>query len=143
MVPENTRLIMEENITTIRSMKSRTQLGPLQREVMQCLWNERETTVRRVNDCIRKKRPIAYTTVLTVMTRLYRQGLLSREKQGRVFLYSPLGSKGALARSILRETLRSLTQRFGIDAVAAFVQEIEDLPESKRRKLLKKLSRKR
>jgi predicted transcriptional regulator len=133
---------MEENITTIRSMKYRTHLGPLQREVMQCLWNERETKVRSVYDCIRKKRPIAYTTVLTVMTRLYRQGLLNREKQGRVFLYSPLVSKGELARSILRETLRSLTQRFGIDAVAAFVQEIEDLPETKRRKLLKKLSRK-
>jgi predicted transcriptional regulator len=62
-------------------------LGSLEIGVMEILWARGESSVR---DVFRKiERPLAYTTVMTTLERLFKKGLLLREKSGRAFLYSP------------------------------------------------------
>lgn len=60
-------------------------LGPLEADVMDVLWNCAQGSVR---DVIRHlARPLAYTTVMTTLDRLYKKGLLSRRKSERAFVY--------------------------------------------------------
>ena len=62
-------------------------LGPLEVTVMEILWARGESNVRDVVD--RLDRPLAYTTVMTTLDRLFKKGLLARRKSDRAFIYSP------------------------------------------------------
>jgi predicted transcriptional regulator len=62
-------------------------LGPLEVTVMEIVWNRGESNVRDVIELL--KRPLAYTTVMTTLDRLFKKGLLERRKSERAFLYSP------------------------------------------------------
>lgn len=61
-------------------------LGPLELELMQILWSRGESNVRDV--ARRLDRPLAYTTVMTTLDRLYKKGLLDRRMPDRAFVYS-------------------------------------------------------
>src|SRR5712692_12026858 len=63
------------------------ELGPLEITVMEILWAQGESNVRDVVQ--RLGRPLAYTTVMTTLDRLYKKGLLNRRKSERAFLYTP------------------------------------------------------
>uniref|UniRef100_Q028S2 Transcriptional repressor, CopY family n=1 Tax=Solibacter usitatus (strain Ellin6076) TaxID=234267 RepID=Q028S2_SOLUE len=61
-------------------------LGPLEITLMEILWTGGEGNVRDVIE--RLGRPLAYTTVMTTLDRLYKKGLLARRKSERAFIYS-------------------------------------------------------
>lgn len=63
----------------------------LELEVLKVLWaGEDELTVAETRQALKPYRPLAYTTVLTLLERLYRKGQVSRRKQGRGYAYRPL-----------------------------------------------------
>jgi len=107
--------------------------GPLEAEVMEALWSAGEPlSVRRVLDVLNKRRrqPLAYTTVMTVLTRLAEKQLLRRTAAGRAFVYEPRVSNEAAA------AVRGVVRNFGSAAVAQFVEEASADPA-----LLKRLER--
>ena len=55
---------------------------------METLWAQGECNVREVVD--RLGRPLAYTTVMTTLDRLFKKGLLARRKAERAFFYTPM-----------------------------------------------------
>jgi predicted transcriptional regulator len=61
-------------------------LGRLEFDLMQILWSRGESNVRDVAQHL--DRPLAYTTVMTTLDRLYKKGLLDRRMPDRAFLYS-------------------------------------------------------
>jgi predicted transcriptional regulator len=61
--------------------------GHLESCVMDVVWAQGESNVRDVVDKL--GRPLAYTTVMTTLDRLYKKGLLERRKSERAFIYSP------------------------------------------------------
>ena len=61
-------------------------LGRLEFDLMQILWSRGESSVRDVVQEL--DRPLAYTTVMTTLDRLYKKGLLTRHMQERAFVYS-------------------------------------------------------
>ncbi len=62
-------------------------LGPLEIEIMEILWTRGESSVRDVVEEL--TRPLAYTTVMTTLDRLFKKRLLERRKSERAFFYSP------------------------------------------------------
>jgi predicted transcriptional regulator len=66
-------------------------LGTLELELMEILWSSGESSVRDVVP--RLNRPLAYTTVMTTLDRLFKKGLLDRHKSDRAFLYLPSFSR--------------------------------------------------
>ena len=56
---------------------------------MKALWALENATVRQIRTQLQPERPLAYTTVMTVMARLLRKGAVEREKRGRAHLYRP------------------------------------------------------
>jgi predicted transcriptional regulator len=62
-------------------------LGPLEMRVMAVLWSAGQSSVRDVVEKLERK--LAYTTVMTTLDRLFKKGLLDRQKSERAFLYLP------------------------------------------------------
>jgi predicted transcriptional regulator len=72
---------------------------------MNALWEIREGNVEDVRKVISLSRPLAYTTVLTLLDRLTRRGAVSRRKEGRGFRYQPTVARDKLRRMALRQFL--------------------------------------
>jgi predicted transcriptional regulator len=78
---------------------------PLEMLCLRALWSLEEGSVHAVREAISGTRPLAYTTVMTVLDRLARRGLISRRKTGRAFVYAPLQSRDSVQRRALKEFL--------------------------------------
>jgi predicted transcriptional regulator len=78
---------------------------PLELACLKALWSLQEGNVRAVQQLVALSRPLAYTTIMTVLDRLVRKGKLTRRKVGRAFVYSPVASRDAMRRAALRELL--------------------------------------
>jgi len=64
-------------------------LTPLELDMMKAVWRRPPVTVRDVQEAIRPGRKLAYTTVMTIMDRLFHKGFLTRKLQSRMYLYEP------------------------------------------------------
>lgn len=96
-------------------------LGELQAAVMEVLWQEPGQTVNEVEERLRRRRDIAHTTVLTTLDRMHRTGYLTREKQGKAFVYSPRYTREEFERGVAQEVLGALLGGFTGSALSAFI----------------------
>ena len=62
-------------------------LAPLELDCMNTLWPMGEGTVREIRDRLAERLPRAYTTIMTIMDRLARKGIVERRKTGRAYVY--------------------------------------------------------
>ncbi|MGH9771774.1 MAG: BlaI/MecI/CopY family transcriptional regulator [Candidatus Acidiferrales bacterium] len=62
-------------------------LAPLELDCMNTLWPMGEGTVREIRDRLAERLPRAYTTIMTIMDRLARKGIVERCKSGRAYVY--------------------------------------------------------
>jgi predicted transcriptional regulator len=109
---------------------SRNDFGPLEGEVMDAVWRaSRPVAVREVIDELNESRsePLAYTTVMTVMSRLAGKEVLSRRRAGRGYVYE------ANAPDAAGIAVKSLLRSYGDVAVAHFVDEARADPSLLRR----------
>lgn len=102
-------------------------LGELEGAVMDILWTRGQATVREVLDELNSTRSLAYTTVLTIMSRLAEKGLLTQLKTGRAHLYRPSMDREAYAAETASQVIRSLVDDFGDIALVQFSQELAAL----------------
>jgi predicted transcriptional regulator len=98
-------------------------LGDLEARVMHRIWARGgAVTVRDVLGDLEQERPIAYTTVMTVMDNLRRKGWLSRQPEGRAYRYKPLVSGEEYSAGLIRQALEVSSDR-----PAVLMQFIGDL----------------
>jgi len=123
------------------------QLGPLEAEVMEVLWAAGESSVRDVVEQLDRK--LAYTTIMTTLDRLFKKGLLDRQKSERAFLYTPRLSHldwerqraGDLVAGLLAvsQPSRELLLSSLVDAVgqhdATLLEQLEEKIRTKRKEL--------
>lgn len=84
------------------------ELGSLEAETMEHMWSLARPVL--VHDVIAaanagRTQPLAYTTVMTVMNKLVRKGLLTRRREGRAFLYEPVETREDHTARVMTETL--------------------------------------
>jgi predicted transcriptional regulator len=125
-------------------------LGHLELELMKILWSRGECNVRDVAQYL--DRPLAYTTVMTTLDRLYKKGLLDRRMPDRAFLYSARFTSQEWERHRAENILagflggsngsRELLLSCFLDAVgehdAVLLDELEKKIRTKRRELQKR-----
>jgi predicted transcriptional regulator len=81
-------------------------LGDLESAIMERLWAwRRSATVREVVDDLNRERPLAYTTVMTVLDILHRKGWVVRERVGRAYVYAATKTRDEYVAGLLREAL--------------------------------------
>jgi predicted transcriptional regulator len=78
---------------------------PLELLCLKALWSLQEGNVKAVQGIVAETRPLAYTTIMTVLERLLRKGKLSRRKVGRSFVYLPLASRDEMRHAAVKELL--------------------------------------
>ncbi len=76
---------------------------PLEMLCLQALWSLGEANVKEVQAVVVRSRPLAYTTIMTVLERLVRKGKLARRKVGRAYVYSLQASLESMRRAAVRE----------------------------------------
>jgi BlaI family transcriptional regulator, penicillinase repressor len=79
--------VTEETSKTRSPRRSVLDLAPLELDCMNTLWPMGEATVREIRDRLAERRPRAYTTIMTIMDRLARKGVVERRKIGRAYTY--------------------------------------------------------
>jgi predicted transcriptional regulator len=81
---------MERSASPARSSGPRhsiLDLAPLELECLSVLWPLGEGTVRDIHRQLAAARPRAYTTIMTIMDRLARKGIVTRRKVSRAYRY--------------------------------------------------------
>jgi predicted transcriptional regulator len=83
------------------SKRSVLDLAPLELDCMNTLWPLGEGTVREIRERLAPRRARAYTTIMTIMDRLARKGVVERRKMGRAYVYRPrLSAEEAQAQAL-------------------------------------------
>ena len=116
-------------------------LGPLEQEVMKCVWQKKTCTARDIVERLSQDREIAYNTIQTIMTRLVAKGLLKRKLEGKTHVYKPAAKQKSVLFSLIAQTMSGFTGQFGEEALIAFVDGLDDISEETRQKLIEKLQK--
>lgn len=97
--------------------------GDLESAIMEILWSSPELmSVRQVRERLAADRPLAYTTVMTVLDNLHRKGWLRRQLAGRAYCYQPVAPREAYTAQLMSEALAASR-----DHTAAFSHFVEAL----------------
>lgn len=110
-------------------------LGPLAERILQVIWQRGPSTVRQVLEALTPDHAVAYTTVMTVMTRMAERGLLRRVASGGSYTYSATHSEAEYGALVSQRLARDLVARFGDLALAQFAAELERLDPERLRQL--------
>jgi predicted transcriptional regulator len=112
-------------------------LGKLETLVMETLWKSKEgVSGKEVHAKVHEQRHIALTTVLTVLERLQKKGLVNKLKdEGKAFRFAPSLSKEAFYRELSRQALQGLLGSSQQGALSAFADLLGSLTPEERAEL--------
>lgn len=113
-----------------KAVSARALLGPLEYAALEALWEGAPANVGAVRKRINRDRgpdgQLAYTTVMTVLSRLHDKGLAERTKVGRSYDYTPSFSEAGLVDHLGRQEVDELVGRYGVVALAQFADVLRD-----------------
>jgi predicted transcriptional regulator len=116
-------------------MTARLGRGELEARVMDALWSSSEWMTPADVRAVLKRRPaLAYTTVMTILVRLWEKGMVERRREGRAYAYRPISSRDEWVALRMREMLDDAGNRAA--ALGHFVAEIDRAEVRQLRRLL-------
>jgi len=124
------------------SRKSLDHFGELQRAVIEAVWELGEATVREVWTRLCRQKELAYTTVLTAMQRLERDGWLKHRVEGKKHVYLPTRTRAQAGAGSVRKFVQRM---FDGNALVLFRQLVEEdqLSDQELRELQQLINEKR
>ena len=122
--------------------KIKGDLGPLERKIMEFFWDgaEAELTVRDVLESPAGKKS-AYTTVMTVLDRLWRKGFLARRKVGRAYAYRVRRTRDQHVGDLVARVLAGSGDRR--TALLGFARSVDQQDLEELRKVIRQVERER
>lgn len=136
---KKTRLV---NLRTSRK-GIRQVLGDLEADIMELCWLDSPCSVREVHEKLAESRQIAYTTVMTVMSRLAEKGLLERQQEGRAYMYIPTCSREQFCSETIGTVVQGLLGGFGEPVLSQFVDTVGAQDTAKLDELIKLIEEKK
>ena len=86
----------------------RQRLSELQLAVMRVLWQRGSATVADVQAALAPERSLAYTTLATVLSRLELRGVVTRQVEGRSYVYQPAVAEEEVGHSLLGDLVEQV-----------------------------------
>jgi predicted transcriptional regulator len=119
-------------------------LHELEEEVMEEIWRRQEVSVRGVMEALNGRAPKdrAYTTYMTIMTRLDTKGLVQRRREGNTDFYRPVYTRDQYTDLRAFVAIESVVDQFGDVALAHIARQMARLDPEHRRSL-QRLARKK
>jgi predicted transcriptional regulator len=102
--------------------RSRQDLTELQQELMRVLWQKGEASASEVWEALRARKPLATTTVATMLSRLEKKGVVSHRVEGRTYIYRPRVEEAAVRSSLLDR----VKDAFAGDVAALMAQLLDE-----------------
>lgn len=103
---------------------------------MEMVWDRGGwSTPGEVLELLEAERELAYTTVMTILVRLWQKGLLERRKDGRAYAYHPIQSREEWTAQRMSELLQIANNR--AEALVHFVDEMGTADRDQLRRLLR------
>jgi len=119
-------------------------LHELEAKVMDAIWSrDADTaTVRDILELVnaRESKPLAYTTIMTIMARLYRKDILARELDHRTNVYRSRYSREQYVEARAAAEVQALVDEFGETALLHFTRQVQNLDPA-RREALRRIAR--
>ncbi len=101
-------------------------LGDLERAIMDLLWSRSGITGKEVFERLSQEREIALTTVLTVLERLVKKGLVNKKKGEVAYLFSAAYTRDEFTEVVSQEVLKGVFEISMGSATASFVDILAD-----------------
>ena len=101
-------------------------MGDLEAEVMECVWDLGSASVKDVHGCLLERREIAYTTVMTVMSRLAAKGLLVSHQVGRAYIYEAAAQREDFCAGVVRDFMTGVLADADRAVLAQFVDSVTE-----------------
>jgi predicted transcriptional regulator len=124
-MPDKTAFRLSTSTDTLTKL-----LAPAEADIMQIIWRQGCATVKQVHRIRTQHRDIAYTTTMTLMSRLAEKGLLQRDNRhgiGGAYTYTPVMSEQAFVATRLQEIIGAVER----DYPAALAQCLEQRPTAR------------
>jgi predicted transcriptional regulator len=121
--------------------RASTRPTELELEILKTLWESSPATVRQVQAALASKRPLAVTSVTTVLNIMTRKGFLKRAKSGGVYVYSPTVTQTATANGMIRDLINRLFCGSAASLMLNLLSE-QDLDEKTLKEIRSALNRK-
>ena len=83
--------------------KPHTTLTPQELSIMKVVWAKKQATVRDVYEALQASRPVAYTTVMTMMRILQEKGFLTKVAEDKAHVYAPTKPRQQVLGSMVRD----------------------------------------
>ena len=105
---------------------------------MKVVWRAKDVSVREVYETLRERRPVAYTTVMTMMNTLEGKGYLKKALDGRAYRYQPGLPEQRVVRAMVREFVERVFDGTSASLVAHLVIEskLSDAEREELRRLM-------
>ena len=116
-------------------------LSPLEQEAMNIVWELNECSIRDVVEKFNQEKKLAYTTVATLLQRLFEKGLVNRNNHNTILSYTPKISKDIYGKKMAKSFIRNFMSSFGEAAIVSFAESIDKLPRDKKDYLLRLLEK--
>ena len=116
-------------------------LSPLEQEAMNIVWELKECSIRDVVEKFNQEKKLAYTTVATLLQRLFEKGLDNRNNHNTILSYTPKISKDIYGNKMAKSFIQTFMSSFGEAAIVSFAESIDKLPKDKKDYLLKLLEK--
>jgi predicted transcriptional regulator len=108
-------------------------VGAVQHRIMKVLWEEGATSARRITEVLSKEKPIAHSTVQTLLRKLETKGVVVHERHERTFLFKATVPEQDVSRSAVQELLGRVFQGSVSGLLAHLLDNEEVSPEELKR----------
>jgi len=114
-------------------------LGPLEGRIMRAVWTGSVEPTFTVRDIQKVTPELAYTTLMTTLSRLAEKGVLTQTRvpHQRAFEYRAAGPPPEFLTAASRDYANRMLEQFGDAALAAFAAQLDELPPEQRERLRK------
>jgi predicted transcriptional regulator len=117
-------------------------LGDLEEKIMKVIWASKEP-LKPAEVQAGLKNKYAYTTIMTIMSRLVEKKILKRSQKGNTYYYQPVKGKASFAKPKLRLLFKNLFNSYGEIAISQFIDTLEDIDPEELKKLQKYIEKKK
>lgn len=116
-------------------------LGELQARILETLAARGPSTVREVVEALPGRPRLAYTTVMTVLTRLYEKGIVERRRAGKGYMYVSRYAPDELRDRMAKYLVDELVEDFGEHALTHFASALDRLDRRRLERLRREARR--
>jgi BlaI family transcriptional regulator, penicillinase repressor len=108
-------------------------LGRVQLQIMEVLWRHGRATARQITDELSRTKPIAHSTVQTLLRKLEAKGAVAHDVEERTFIFRPLYRQTEITAAATRDLLTRVFHGSVYGLVAHLLQHESISPDERRR----------